>query len=120
VLDGKWLLHRKVRRPRVFRKLCNSQGAAGTHIMLKISLGKEWVGSVENAPKQTSGETVPQLLGFRRLASPVNDRFAFQRSTRASFRFFPRGFRACPHLLDTVEEQIAAVFLVKRHRIVVT
>jgi hypothetical protein len=80
--------------------------------------------SVENGQKRTSSETATSAtfisLGFRRLASPVNDRFAFQRSTRASFRFFPRGFRACPHLLDTVEEQIAAVFLVKRHRIVVT
>ena len=50
---------------------------------------------------------------------PVNNGFAFQRSTRASFGFFPGGFGACPYLLDSGEEQVAAMFLVERHRIVV-
>ena len=49
----------------------------------------------------------------------MNYGLAFQRSTRAFFRFFSGGFRVCPYLLDTVEEQIAAMLLVKWHRIVV-
>ena len=50
---------------------------------------------------------------------PVNDGFAFQRSTRAFFRCFSAGLGSCPNLLDAVEEQVPAVLLVKRHRIVV-
>jgi hypothetical protein len=50
---------------------------------------------------------------------PVNDGFTFQRGTGASFRFFSTGFGACPNLLDTVEEQVSAMFLVERHRIIV-
>jgi hypothetical protein len=78
------------------------------------------VQSVGKADETAISAHLHQPLGLGRLTPPVNDRFAFQRSTRAFLRFFPGGFGACPHLLDTVEEQIAAVFLVKRHRIVVT
>ena len=54
-----------------------------------------------------------------RLTPPVNDRFTFERSTRTFFRFFPGGFGGRPYLLDTIEEQIAAMFLVEWHRIIV-
>jgi hypothetical protein len=57
--------------------------------------------------------------GIGRLTPPVNNGFTFQRSTRSFFRFFSSGFGACPYLLDTVEEQIAAMFLIEWHRIVV-
>jgi hypothetical protein len=50
---------------------------------------------------------------------PVNNGFAFQRSTRPFFRFFSSGFGACPYLLDTVEEQVATMFLIEWYGIVV-
>jgi hypothetical protein len=50
---------------------------------------------------------------------PVNDGFTLQRRTRAFFRVFSAGFGTCPNLLNTVEEQVAAMFLVEWHRIVV-
>jgi hypothetical protein len=50
---------------------------------------------------------------------PVNNGLTFQRSTRPFFRFFSSGFGACPYLLDTVEEQIAAMFFIEWYRIVV-
>src|ERR1700756_2773229 len=54
-----------------------------------------------------------------RFAAPMNHGFAFQRSTRALFRFFSRGFRARPYLLNTREEQVVTMLLIERHRIVV-
>ena len=59
-------------------------------------------------------------LGIRRLAPTMNDGFAFERSTRALFGFLPSGLGARPYLLDTGEEQIAAMFLVEWHRIGIT
>jgi hypothetical protein len=58
-------------------------------------------------------------LGVGRLAPPANNGITLERSTRAFFRVFSGGFRACPYLLDTGEEQIAAMFLVEWHGIVV-
>jgi len=50
---------------------------------------------------------------------PVNDGLTFQRSTGAFFRFCSAGFGAGPDLLDTGEEQIPAMLLVERHRIII-
>src|SRR5258705_9358168 len=47
------------------------------------------------------------LLG--RLTPPVNNGFTLQRRTRDFFCFFSGGFGACPYLLNTGEEQIAAM-----------
>lgn len=50
---------------------------------------------------------------------PVNDGLTFQRSAGAFFRFCSAGFGAGPDLLDTGEEQVPAMFLVERHRIII-
>jgi hypothetical protein len=53
------------------------------------------------------------------MTPPVNNRFTFQRRARNLFRFFSRGFGTCPNLLDTVEEQVATMFLIERDGIII-
>jgi integrase len=69
--------------------------------------------------KAISPIQAPYLLRIGRRVPSVNNGFTFQWSTRACFRFLSSRFGACPHLLDTIEEQIAAMFLIEWHRIVV-
>jgi hypothetical protein len=76
----------------------------------------------EQAAMSTSFRFAPAErlpLGIGRFMPPVNNGFAFQRSTRPFFRFFSGGFGACPYLLDTVEEQVATMFLIEWYGIVV-
>ena len=58
-------------------------------------------------------------LSIGRFTPPVKNGFAFQRSTGAFLCCFPGGHRTCPYLLNTVEEQIATMFFIERHRIIV-
>jgi hypothetical protein len=51
--------------------------------------------------------------------TPMNDRFAFQRSAGSIFGLFPGGFGGRPYLFDAGEEQIAAMLLVERDWILV-
>ena len=76
----------------------------------------------EQAAMSTSFRFAPAErlpLGIGRFMPPVNNGFAFQRSTRPFFRFFSGGFGACPYLLDAIEEEVLAMLLVKGHGVLV-
>src|SRR5580698_834454 len=57
--------------------------------------------------------------GTRNLVLPVNDRAGLERGAGGLFGFLAGGFGRAPYLLDAGKEQIAAVLLVERHRILV-
>ena len=92
---------------RLVRRSSKSEGGSDTHHV------------ANDADGFREGLKILRELGVGKFTPPVNNGFAFQRSTRPFFRFFPGGFGAGPNLLDTGEEQVAAMLLVEWHGIVV-